>query len=317
MSVYTSVDEIALRDFLARYDTGTLVAYTGIEAGIENTNYFVDTTAGHFVLTIFEWMPATELPFFLELMRHVADGGLPGARPLADRDGVLAGELLGKPAALVTRLPGTNLLRPSPGPCRQVGAALGRWHRTVQSFPRTHPDGRGRPWREAAAARVGPGLSTGDRVLLTRTIEALDDWPAPGLPGGVIHADLFRDNVLFDGAALSGLLDFYYACSGPFVYDLAVAFADWCFVPTGCLEPENAQAFVAGYRAVRALDATECAAWPTALLAAGLRFWLSRLVDSRFPKPGALTFLKDPAEFRGLLLALTGDPVRFAQVLEA
>ncbi|MEX2480626.1 MAG: homoserine kinase [Gammaproteobacteria bacterium] len=298
MSVFTSVDRRELEKFLLAYELGALERFAGIESGIENTNYFVTTRRGRYVLTLFEVTPADELDYFLGLMAHLADNAVLSAHPVADRSGGYVRTLKGKPAALVARLPGRSVERPGVPHCAAIGRAMAQMHLAVGSFCGQRANDRGPAWRHEVAALLSPHVDAVERELL----DAVIDNDARGrdcgaLPGGVIHADLFRDNALFDGERLTGIIDFYYAHNGPFIYDLAVCVADWCFGPEG-LDAPRAGALLAAYDTVRVLQPAERAAWPRAVCTAGARFWLSRLKDKIFPRRGALTHIKDPDPFR-------------------
>ncbi|MCP5200662.1 MAG: homoserine kinase [Gammaproteobacteria bacterium] len=316
MSVFTIVRRPELETFLRAYEVGELVDFEGIEAGIENTNYFVTTSAGRYVLTLFEATPRAELGYFLDLMAFLAEHGLPSAHPIADRDGAYLRTLNERPAALVVRLPGRSVARPNAAQCQAIGAALATMHRAVAEFPGYRANDRGPAWRRAVAARIAPRLAAGDRVLLEAALAADALERVPGLPGGVIHADLFHDNALFEGERLSGIIDFYYAHNGPFIYDLAVTVADWCFA-AGELDARRAGALVAAYHAVRPLTAAEQASWAAAIRTAGLRFWISRLQDQIFPRDAALTFIKDPAPFRAVLQAGLENGAQLARIWPA
>lgn len=303
MSVYTEVSAAELRDFLDAYALGSLVRHAGIPAGIENTNYFVTTSQGEYVLTLFEATPAADLPFFLDLMAHLAEHGVPSAHPLADRDGRYLNALNGRPAALVQRLAGRSVEAPDTAHCAAIGAALARMHLAVADFAARRESDRGPAWRDAAAARLRGRLPPDESALLERTLEEQRALAPASLPGGVIHADLFRDNALFEATRVTGIIDFYYACNGPFVYDVAVTVADWCCAAGDRFDPSRASALLGAYHAERPFEAAERDAWPRELRAAGLRFWLSRLVDQHFPREGMLTQVKDPEPFRRVVLA--------------
>lgn len=304
MSVYTEISDAALQRFLDRYAVGEAVACDGIAEGIENTNYRVLTGAGRYVLTLFEQTAAEDLPFCVGLMAALADHGIPSARPIADRDGHCVQTLLGKPALLVEHLSGKSVAEPAPGHCRAVGDMLARMHTFTMSYPERRDNERGDTWHRDAAAAVRERLGGDDRALLDRTLEKTLGFDLSGLPQGVIHADLFRDNVLFEGDTLSGLIDFYYAHTGPLIYDLAVVVADWCFEADGTFLRDRAAAIIKAYERRRAPEPAERAAWLAALRAAGLRFWLSREFDRHFPRAGVMTQTKDPALFRAILVAL-------------
>ncbi|MGB1581866.1 MAG: homoserine kinase, partial [Nevskiales bacterium] len=222
MSVYTAVSEAELTAFLADYPVGELRGFEGISAGIENTNYFVDTSDGRWVLTLFERAAEEDLPWFLGLMDHLAHRGVPSASPLADHRGRLLTRLNGKPAALVHRLDGSHLMQPGPTHCRELGRVLAEMHQAGQSFKHERQDCRGQAWRQATATQVLPKLSADDAALLEDEMAFQAAHLNRQLPQGVIHSDLFRDNVLFHEDRLSGLIDFYFACNGELLYDLAI-----------------------------------------------------------------------------------------------
>ncbi len=303
MSVYTLISELELREFLASYDLGDLVEFQGIGAGIENTNYFVTTTQGRFVLTLFEQLGWDELPYFLDLMAFLAEHGVPSAHPLADRQGGYLRTLKDKSAALVRRLPGRDVTQPNPVQCAAMGHALGHLHAVGVAFGGQRQNQRGAAWWHATATQVLPQLAASEAELLRRELDDLAQHHYPGLPSGVIHADLFRDNALFEGDQLTGLIDFYYACNDVLLYDVAVTVNDWCIQASGQLDPALTRAFLTAYHAQRPFTAHEFPAWPYMLRAAALRFWLSRLRDYYFPRPGELTHTKDPRAFERILRA--------------
>ncbi len=301
MSVYTTIERDELVDFLRRFELGELVDFAGISAGIENTNYFVTTTSGEYVLTIFEELTAGELPFFLDLMAFLAEHGVPSAHPLADRQGRYLQTLKDKPAALVQRLRGHNIETPAPAHCAAIGGALGTMHRQIGAFEGRRPNPRGPAWRRETAKRVLPRLGEAEAALLRAELDFEARFRLDDLPRGVIHADLFRDNALFEGEELTGIIDFYYACEDALLYDLAVTVNDWCTREDGELDETRVTAMLAAYAAERPFTALEAGAWPVALRAAALRFWLSRLQDKLFPRGGAITHIKDPAYFQRIL----------------
>ena len=301
MSVFTTVTPDQFRAWLTCYSIGTLVALEGIPAGIENTNYFVTTTEGRFVLTLFEKLKACELPFYLGLMDHLAGRGIPSARPIRDRGGHFLGELNGKPAALVSFLPGRDIAEPSSEQCAEVGAMLAEIHLAGRSYGGQMRNPRGPRWWADVAPEVTPFLTPGDAALLREEIRYQGAHRNYRLPQGPIHADLFRDNVLWESGRISGVIDFYFACVDALLYDVAIAVNDWCVDPGGSLDPRRTAALLEAYRRVRAFTATERAAWPVMLRAGALRFWVSRLYDFYLPRPGELTHAKDPNHFRRIL----------------
>jgi homoserine kinase type II len=303
MSVYTNLNQGEIEAFLRHYDVGGLVSHAGIADGIENTNYFVTTTAGEFVLTLFEAMIPEDLPFCLGLMAFLAEHGLPTPHPMPDREGSFLRILKDRHATLVRRLQGKSLREVGVTHCREIGRTLGRMHSVGADFPLIRHNPRGAEWREIAAARLRPHLPLDDLEFMEVELATLRGIPGLRLPQGVLHADLFRDNALFttsDGA-LTGLIDFYYACRGPLLYDLAITVNDWCSLADGSLDPARACALLNAYASMRPVSREECAAWPLLLRAAAMRFWVSRLLAWHFPRVGELTHQKDPAEFFRIL----------------
>ncbi|MDA3921785.1 MAG: homoserine kinase [Salinisphaera sp.] len=305
MSVYTRVTPEDLNELLSHYAIGELEDFRGISAGITNTNYFVDTTLGRWVLTLFEQIEDTAaLPFFMQLMDHLAAHGVPGAHPVARDDGGFLSRVQERPAALVYRLSGASIDQPSAEHCHSLGGVVAEMHRAVASFDQIQPNVRGLHWICDARIRLANVLEADLLRLLDDEIafqRAACDQEYRNLPKGVIHADLFRDNVLFDGNRVSGLIDFYYACHEFLLFDLAVICNDWAFDTHQVFHAEHWQAFIESYQRRHPLAADELAAWPAMLRAAALRFWVSRLVDHHFPMSGEVTHTHDPTPFERLL----------------
>ncbi len=301
MSVFTTVSADELTEWLKAYPLGTLLELKGIASGITNTNYFVTTTSGRYVLTLFEEHTADELPYFLDLMTHLAERGVPCPHPVKRNDGVQLDELNGKPAALVSCLVGRDIETPNEIHCAEVGRVLANMHLAGEGFSGNSHDTRDSVWRQTTADKVFGLLSADDQSMLSQVMQRQASLNLDALPQGVIHADLFRDNVLFDGEKIGGLIDFYYACRGAFLYDLAIAVNDWCVNADGSLDKPRVMAMLKAYHAVRALTAQEKAVWTDMLPIAALRFWLSRLKDKHFPHAGELTHAKDPQHFQKIL----------------
>jgi homoserine kinase type II len=303
MSVFTTVTPEQLSVWLKNYSIGTLVDLQGIAAGIENTNYFVSTTHGRYVLTLFEKLTAHELPFYLNLMAHLAQHSVPCPAPIANNSGAYLDELNGKPASLVTRLTGKDIVNPSMIDCAKVGRVLAHIHIAGQSYAGRMDNPRGRQWWKAAVPDILPYLNAADAPLLISEVTAQDAQNLDDLPRGAIHADLFRDNILFHDGAVAGVIDFYFACTDALLYDVAITVNDWCMRPDSRLDPDRTRALLAAYHAERPFTALEHGAWTASLRAGALRFWVSRLYDMHLPRPGEMTHAKDPDHFRRMLAA--------------
>lgn len=301
MSVFTTVTPAQLSHWLGNYPLGELLELKGIASGITNTNYFVTTTTGRYVLTLFEKNTPDELPYFLDLMAHLADRDVLCPHPVASKQGQNLGEINHKPAALVTCLKGHSLETPSAIHCAEIGRAMASMHLAGDSYKVHSNNQRGDAWRTTTAAQVMGFLNADDKQLLEQTLAMQASFDKSALPHGVIHADMFRDNVLFDGDKLGGIIDFYYACHDVLLYDIAIAVNDWCVNADGSLDAARAEALIAAYHSLRPLTQAEQEAWPSMLCIAALRFWLSRLYDFHYPQAGELTHAKDPEHFRKIL----------------
>lgn len=301
MAVYTEVSDAALTAFLEEYDLGSLLSYKGIAEGVENSNFFLHTTSGSYILTLYEKrVREADLPFFLNLKGHLFRRGIACPQPIRNRKDTALGRLCGRPAAIVSFLEGVSVSHPGIGHCRALGQALAGLHAAGRDFSMSRPNALSvESWgalfaqAEAQADTVAPGLAARARADLAFLAET---WPH-GLPGGVIHADLFTDNVLFIGDALSGLIDFYFACTDAFAYDLAICLNAWCFDADGAYHRDMGAAMIAGYAAARPLEPAEVAALPVLARGAAMRFMLTRLVDWLNVPPGALVRPKDPLEY--------------------
>jgi homoserine kinase type II len=301
VAVYTEVADEELAAFLATYEIGSLLSYKGIAEGVENSNFLLRTTQGSFILTLYEKrVREADLPFFLALMRHLARGGLTCPLPVANRAGEALGRLAGRPAAIITFLDGVAIRRPTAQHCGALGRALARLHRAGEGFELTRPNAlslEGWPPLFGQAEERADTVAVGLAARTRRELAYLEGaWPS-GLPTGIIHADLFTDNVFFIGPEVSGLIDFYFACTDAFAYDLAICLNAWCFEADGSFNLTKGAAMIAGYQAVRRLRADEVAALPVLCRGAALRFMLTRLVDWLNVPPGALVRPKDPLEY--------------------
>jgi len=301
MSVYTTVTREQLSAWLRNYSIGVPTALDGILSGIENTNYFVTTTHGRFVLTLFEKLTRNELPFYLKLMAHLSSHGLPCPKPIANLQNELLGELNTKPAAIVSCLEGRPITEPEPVHCARVGEVLAEMHLAGKTYPGHLDNLRGAGWWAACAPEIYPFLKPADEEMLKSEIGYQAAQSNIGLPRGVVHADLFRDNVLFDGDRVGGFIDFYFACVDSFVYDVAITMNDWCVGVDARLDQVRANALLKAYWSVRPFTDQEHAALPSMLRAGALRFWVSRLYDFHLPRPGELTHKHDPERFRRIL----------------
>jgi homoserine kinase type II len=309
MSVYTPVSEAQLAEWLRGYSVGTLVALEPIESGIENSNFFVATSQGRYVLTLFERLPSAELPFYLDLMAHLARHGIPSPAPIADLGDRYLSQLNGKPAALVTRLPGKSTRQPGERECAELGSLLARMHLAGRSYAGYLDNPRGPKWWRFAARQVQAFLDDNARALLDEELRFQTLYRFPDLPRGPIHADLFRDNALFENGRITGVIDFYFAGIDCLLLDLAVCANDWCLVDPSHdrrLDEAKTRSLLQAYAALRPLTALERGAWPVLLRAAALRFWLSRLYDLHLPRPGVLVHAHDPEHFRDILALRAG-----------
>lgn len=322
MAVFTEVSPAAAQALLTRLQLGELRALRGIEGGIENTNYFVTTDTGEFVLTLFERLSAEQLPFYLHLMRHLAHAGIPVPEPQADARGEILHSVCGKPAAVVNKLHGRSQLAPQAVHCAAVGAMLARMHLAGQGFERQQPNLRGLPWWNETVPVVLAHLDAEQAALLQSELAYQNHIAASSaytaLPRGPVHADLFRDNVMFDGEQLTGFFDFYFAGVDTFLFDLAVCLNDWCIDwATGAHDAARFDAMLVAYQSVRPLSAAERSLLPAMARAGALRFWISRLWDYHLPREAQVLTPHDPRHFERVLRQRIAQPVQPIQVLAA
>ena len=306
MAVFTEVSESQAQDLLDRLNLGALSALRGIEGGIENTNYFVSTDQGEYVLTLFERLTHEQLPFYLYLMKHLAGQGIPVPDPAADSAGDVLHTVCGKPAAVVNRLQGRSQLAPEPVHCAAVGEMLARMHLAGEAYGRRQPNLRGLPWWNETVPVLLPYLSEAQSALIQGELayqnHIAQSSAYAALPRGPVHADLFRDNVMFEAERLTGFFDFYFAGVDSWLFDLAVCLNDWCITHAdGRHEPTRAQAMLAAYQSVRPLSGAERQLLPAMLRAGALRFWVSRLWDFHLPREASMLKPHDPTHFERVL----------------
>ena len=318
MAVFTEVSEKAAKALLKRMSLGDLVSLRGIEGGIENTNYFLTTTEGEYVLTLFERLRADQLPFYLYLMKHLAQAGVPVPNPQADaKTGDILLQVEGKPAAIVNKLRGKSQLAPQVVHCQSLGTTLAQMHLAGKDYPRQQPNLRGLPWWNETVPVVLPHLEAPAAELLKSEIayqnHIAESSAYTALPRGPVHADLFRDNAMFDGDVLTGIFDFYFAGVDTWLFDIAVVINDWCIdLATGELDRARADALLAAYQAVRPLCAAERQLLPAMLRAGALRFWISRLWDFYLPREASMLKPHDPTHFERVLRARLAAPYTLA-----
>jgi homoserine kinase type II len=315
MAVFTPVTQEQAALLMSQLGLGELTALRGIEGGIENTNYFASTDLGEYVLTLFERLNHEQLPFYLFLMKHLAEKGIPVPNPAANRDGDILHTLNTKPTAVVNRLSGQSQLAPEAVHCAAVGEMLARMHIAGEDYNRCQPNLRGLAWWNDTVPVVLPHLDEAQASLLQSEL-AYQNHIANGaayqaLPKGPVHADLFRDNVMFDGNALTGLFDFYFAGVDTWLFDLAVCLNDWCIdLATGQHAPDRAASMLDAYQSVRPLRPAERQLLPAMLRAGALRFWISRLWDYHLPRDAAMLKPHDPTHFERVLRARSHSPFK-------
>ena len=306
MAVFTPVTLDDIRQWIMQFPLGAPRAIKGIESGIENSNFFITTEGGEYVLTIFENLSFEQLPFYLHLMRHLAERGVLVPAPVANASGELLAELHGKPAAIVSKLEGASQMAPQPAHCAAVGAMLAKMHLAARDFPLQQPNLRALAWWDQTAPLVLPYLPDDKARLLRAEMDFQHAFAAGAtyraLPRGPVHADLFRNNVMFAGERLTGFFDFYFAGCDSWLFDVAVTVNDWCIdLDTGVLDGARVRALLDAYHLVRPFGEAEASAWPAMLRGAALRFWLSRLYDLHLPRAAEMLTPHDPAHFERIL----------------
>ena len=314
MAVYTEVSFAQAAGLIRQLDLGVLQTLKPCSGGIENTNYFVDTDRGQYVLTLFERLSAQQLPFYLELTQHLAAHSIPVPNPVASASGQLLHQLNDKPAAVVSKLLGQSQLQPGAAHCTAVGAMLARMHLAGQAFKLQQPNLRGLAWWNETVPTILPHTTPAQRSLLLSELAYQNHIAASSaysaLPRGVVHADLFRDNVMFEGDALTGFFDFYFAGWDTLLFDIGVCLNDWCIdLATGVHHAGRASALLQAYQAVRPLTAQERALLPAMVRAGALRFWISRLWDFYLPRTATLLKAHDPSHFERVLMQRAQQPL--------
>ncbi|MFZ2388594.1 MAG: homoserine kinase [Polaromonas sp.] len=313
MAVFTEVSFDEAGAFLSSLNLGQLQSIKGAAGGIENTNYFVDTSEGQYVLTLFERLTFEQLPFYLHLMKHLATRGIPVPNPVADAKGNILHRLKSKPAAVVNKLRGHSELAPTAAHCAGVGDMLARMHLAGLDYPRQQPNLRGLNWWNETVPVVLPHLTAEQRSLILGELAYQNHIAASAaygsLPRGAIHADLFRDNVMFEDGQLTGFFDFYFAGCDTFLFDIGICLNDWCIdVASGAQDQARADAFMAAYQGVRPLTAQERTLLPALQRAGALRFWISRLWDFHLPREAAVLKAHDPGHFERVLRERLAHP---------
>jgi len=300
MSVYTPINHQQLEQFLQQYTLGSLIRFSGIQAGIENTNYRVSTSTGEYILTLFESLAELELPVYLSLIKHLNESGFPAPKPYCCKENRYINNLAGKPATVFSCLSGQSIDSPSPNQCSEIGGYLAKLHQLSSSTDFYQENSKNISGCQKIFNQIKAQLSETDIQLLNAELNYQSHYPLPNLPHGIIHADLFKDNVLFEQGRISAILDFYNACSDCFLYDIAVTCNDWCVVNES-LDQQKFKAFISGYQMIRPLTEDERIYLTVFFRLAALRFWLSRIQHQLSPKQGELTLEKDPLVFKRLL----------------
>jgi len=306
MAVFTPVSLNDLKNWMPQFPLGEPLAIKGISSGIENSNFFITTEKGEFVLTVFEKLTFEQLPFYLQLMRHLAERGVLVPAPIANDRGEILHTLHGKPAAIVSKLEGASQMHPGTTHCAAVGAMLAKMHLAAQDFPIQQPNLRGLDWWNQTTPVVLPYIPESAQHLLRAEMHFQETFATTDayhqLQRGPIHADLFRNNVMFAGEKLTGFFDFYFAGCDTWLFDVAVTVNDWCIdLDTGALDVARVRALLDAYHQVRPFSAAEQAAWQPMLRAGALRFWLSRLYDFYLPRDAEMLTPHDPTHFERIL----------------
>lgn len=314
MSVYTSISDNEFSEILKNYSLGDFIRAQGIQAGIENTNYFISTTKGEYVFTLFEKINQQELEFYISLLQELSIAGIACPQPQADIKNQTINKIKSKPFIFVTRLKGKNLTSVSTRHCKAIALELAKIHTTplINSSSKPLKNRRGKAWRENTAKNLMSKLPSSEKKLLSSELKFYQSFDDSLLPQGIIHADLFKDNALFDNDHLSGIIDFYDACYGSYLYDIAITVNAWCMDENGEIIKKLVTTFLQNYQSIRPFTDAEKEAWPIMLRIAAMRFWLSRLEDSLTPDPSTLNHSTSPQD----ILIHYKNPKEYQQILE-
>ena len=301
MSVYTKITSDEVSKYLEDYSIGLFESLEGISDGIENTNYILKTSKGEYIFTIFENIDINKVIQYLKLMNFLNESNFKCAKVHNRKDDQLCGSIQNKPAAIIEKLSGSSISNVNENQCAEVGGLLANFHILGNGFEDYLKDSRDLTWRKDSYTKLKKVLLPDEKKLIEDALVVQQEFNDFALPKGIIHADLFRDNILFDSGKISGMIDFYYSCSGPFIYDLAVVANDWCIDTHGKIVTEKLRKLKESYSSIKKLNTDERKFWNHALVSASLRFYLSRLLDLHFPKIGEITHIKDPNVFKNIL----------------
>ncbi|MEC7832718.1 MAG: homoserine kinase [Pseudomonadota bacterium] len=302
MSVYTKITNDELELHLENYSLGKIINFSGISEGIENSNYLLNTENGDFIFTIFEAISADRVIDYLSFMNHINKKGLLSPLVIETKSGKLSKSIQDKPSAVIEKLEGKSIVQPTNNHCEQLGKILANFHLCGQDFSIGITNARGSIWAKNSLERLNGLINKNQLNLIQKSIEIQEEFLNSDLPTGMIHADLFRDNVLYSADKISGIIDFYYSCCGPYIYDLAIVVNDWCNQENNSINEEKFNHLLAEYNKYREISDIEKTLWKHALVSAALRFYLSRLTDLHYPKIGEITHIKDPSIFENILI---------------
>lgn len=307
MAIHTIVSQQQIVELLKSYSAGNLITFSGIQAGITNSNYILETDENKLILTLFEELKPNQLPFFINLMRFLANKNIPCPKPIADQNNTFIHIINGKPSILIEFLAGNTSENPTIAQCSEIGQHLANMHLVTPQFTEKQANLRGENWHKLTIEKVISYLSNEDKQLLEHEINFQQQQNYVDLPQGIIHADLFPDNALFLINKLTGIIDFYYACNGYYLWDLAVTTNNWCFNDR-TFDQEKIDALINAYQKQRPFNSIENTHWNAIRRSAALRFWLSRLYDYHYPRKAKFVQIKDPTEIKNQIIQLQNNP---------